>query len=98
PEASPLSLHDALPIYVVMTDPDGRILLCKTTFKKDWELPGGIVEPGESPVLAASREVAEEIGIDLRVGRLLAMDWLPPYLGWSEDRKSTRLNSSHVSI
>lgn len=70
--------------HVVMTDPDGRILLCQTTFKKDWELPGGIVEPGESPVLAARREVEEEIGIDLPLGRLLAMDWLPPYLGWSD--------------
>lgn len=70
--------------HVVMTDPAGRILLCRTTFKKEWELPGGIVEPGESPVLAAKREVAEEIGIDLGIGRLLAMDWLPPYLGWSD--------------
>lgn len=70
--------------HVVMTDPQGRILLCKTTFKKDWELPGGIVEPGESPVLAARREVSEEIGLQLRIGRLLAMDWLPPYLGWSD--------------
>lgn len=70
--------------HVVMTDPSGRILLCKTTFKKDWELPGGIAEPGESPVLAASREVTEEIGIDLPIGRLLAMDWLPPYLGWGD--------------
>lgn len=70
--------------HVVMTDPAGRILLCRTTFKKDWELPGGFVEPGESPMLAASREVSEEIGMDLRVGRLLAMDWLPPYLGWSD--------------
>lgn len=70
--------------HVVMTDSRGRILLCKTTFKKDWELPGGFAEPGESPMQAASREVAEEIGLDLRVGRLLAMDWLPPYLGWSD--------------
>ncbi|WP_106848161.1 NUDIX domain-containing protein [Blastococcus sp. Marseille-P5729] len=70
--------------HVVMTDPAGRILLCQTTFKKDWELPGGIVEPGESPVLAARREVAEEIGIELSLGRLLALDWLPPYLGWSD--------------
>lgn len=70
--------------HVVMTDRDGRILLCRTTFKKDWELPGGIVEPGESPALAARREVAEEIGIDVTLGRLLVVDWLPPYLGWSD--------------
>ncbi|MFV0532357.1 MAG: NUDIX domain-containing protein [Cumulibacter sp.] len=70
--------------HVVMTDPGGRILLCRTTFKKDWELPGGIVEPGEAPALAGQREVAEEIGLELPVSRLLAVDWLPPYLGWSD--------------
>jgi len=70
--------------HVVMSDRDGRILLCKTTFKRDWELPGGIVEPGENPVEAARREVLEEIGVDIEVGRLLVLDWLPPYLGWGD--------------
>lgn len=70
--------------HVVMTDPRGRVLLCQTTFKKDWELPGGIVEPGESPVLAAQREVAEEIGLELSPGPLLVVDWLPPHLGWGD--------------
>lgn len=29
-----------------------------------WELPGGKVEPGEDPLTAARRELAEETGID----------------------------------
>lgn len=70
--------------HVVITDPDGRILLCETTFKRDWELPGGVVEPAEPPALAAYREVQEELGVDLSIGRLLVVDWLPPYLGWSD--------------
>ncbi|GAB3302157.1 NUDIX domain-containing protein [Epidermidibacterium keratini] len=70
--------------HVVMTDPQGRVLLCQTTFKKDWELPGGIVEDGERPRVAAEREVEEEIGLQIEIGRLLAVDWLPPYLGWSD--------------
>jgi 8-oxo-dGTP pyrophosphatase MutT (NUDIX family) len=70
--------------HVLMRDADDRILLCDTAFKTDWELPGGIVEPGEPPRDAAIREVREELGIDLDVGRLLLTDWLPPYLGWDD--------------
>lgn len=61
-----------------------RHLVCRTTFKTDWELPGGIVEADESPRLGAEREVSEELGIDVRVGRVLAIDWLPPMLGWED--------------
>ena len=70
--------------HVLMRDADGRVLLCDTHFKADWELPGGIVEPGEPPRVAAVREVREELGIDLAVGRLLVADWMPPYLGWED--------------
>ena len=70
--------------HVLMRDADGRVLLCDTHFKTDWELPGGIVEPGEPPRTAAVREVREELGIDLAVGRLLVADWMPPYLGWED--------------
>ena len=70
--------------HVLMRDAEGRILLCDTAFKSDWELPGGIVEPGEPPRDGAIREVREELGLDLAVGRLLVADWLPPYLGWED--------------
>jgi 8-oxo-dGTP diphosphatase len=70
--------------HVLMRDVEGRILLCDTAFKDDWELPGGIVEPGEPPREGAIREVREELGLDLAVGRLLVADWLPPYLGWED--------------
>jgi ADP-ribose pyrophosphatase len=30
-----------------------------------WELPAGLVEPGESPRAAAAREIAEELGFDV---------------------------------
>ena len=82
-------MNSALPkkrliAHVLMRDVQDRILLCETQFKQDWELPGGIVEPLEPPRLGAEREVREELGIDLQIGRLLVVDWMPPYLGWDD--------------
>ena len=36
-----------------------------------WELPGGKVEPGESPRQALAREIREELALSIEVGELL---------------------------
>ena len=41
------------------------------------EVPGGYVEPGESPRTACIREVREELGIQPPIGSLLVVDWAP---------------------
>ncbi|MFJ9076162.1 NUDIX domain-containing protein [Streptomyces sp. NPDC102278] len=58
-------------------DAEGRVLLVEPNYREGWALPGGTVESdtGESPRTAARRESAEEIGLDLPLGRLLAVDW-----------------------
>jgi 8-oxo-dGTP diphosphatase len=63
---------------VVLVDDVGRVLLVEPTYKPGWEVPGGMVEPGESPRAAAQREAREELGLDVAVGRLLVVDWVPP--------------------
>lgn len=70
--------------HVLLTDPWDRVCLLDTTFKNDWELPGGIVNPFESPRDGAVREIEEELGLHLQVGRVLVVDWLAPHLGWED--------------
>ena len=52
---------------------DGRLLAARRTAPKllagRWELPGGKVEPGESPEAACVRECAEELGVAIEVVR-----------------------------
>jgi 8-oxo-dGTP pyrophosphatase MutT (NUDIX family) len=69
---------------LLVRDVEGRVLLCRLTYKQDWDLPGGVVEVGESPQLAVSREVEEELALQLPAGRLLLTDWLPPWSGWDD--------------
>jgi 8-oxo-dGTP pyrophosphatase MutT (NUDIX family) len=69
---------------MLIRDPDGRVLLCRLTYKQDWDLPGGVVEVGESPHLAVTREVEEELALQVPAGRLLLTDWLPPWSGWDD--------------
>jgi ADP-ribose pyrophosphatase YjhB (NUDIX family) len=69
---------------LLVRDPDGRVLLCQLTYKGDWDLPGGVVEPGESPRVGVGRETCEELGLLVEPGRLLLTDWLPPWGGWDD--------------
>ncbi len=69
---------------MLVRDPEGRVLLCRLTYKRDWDLPGGVVEVGESPQVAVQREVEEELGLTIEPRGLLLTDWLPPWGGWDD--------------
>ncbi len=53
---------------------DGRVLITQRRADQplplQWEFPGGKVEAGESPVEALTRELREEIGVEVAVGRI----------------------------
>lgn len=69
----------ALPRKVVaaaalITDLAGRVLIVEPTYKPRWEAPGGCVESGESAREACQREIREDLGVSIDVGRFLVIE------------------------
>lgn len=62
---------------VILRDETGRFVIEKPIYRDHWLLPGGGVDPGEDPRECARREVAEELGLDIEVGVLLDIMWVP---------------------
>jgi 8-oxo-dGTP diphosphatase len=58
----------------LITDDQGRVLITQRRADQPhplaWEFPGGKIEPGESPADALARELGEEIGAAVEVGRI----------------------------
>jgi 8-oxo-dGTP pyrophosphatase MutT (NUDIX family) len=75
---------------VVVLDPDGRVLLLGARLTDPavppgdvlfWYTPGGGVEPGEGVREAATRELAEEIGLVVDPGQLEGPVWFRRHVG-----------------
>lgn len=47
---------------VILARENGTFLWCRQKEKTTWEIPGGHIEPGETPEQAARRELFEETG------------------------------------
>ncbi len=60
-------------VRVIILDEEDRMLLVKQQHedKEIWMVPGGGIEEGENAAEAAIREVKEEAGLDITLGRML---------------------------
>ena len=55
---------------MLVTAADGRLLMVHDRLRREWSYPAGYVDPGEDPLAAAVRELAEEVNIQLAPERL----------------------------
>ncbi len=54
---------------VCLLEREGRVLMLRQPHRTGWSLPGGLLSRGESAADAVQRELVEEIGVRVRVGR-----------------------------
>lgn len=75
-------------VYALLPRGGSLLLTCQTEPGPDLQLPGGGIDPGESPVVALHREVFEETGWSIttprRVGAFRRFTYMPEYDLWAE--------------
>ncbi len=62
-------------VGAMLFDDERRVLIVKPSYRPKWLVPGGVVEQHESPRAACRREVREELGLEVEVGRLLCVEY-----------------------
>lgn len=74
--------------YAVLLQGDQMLLTHQADPTPEFQLPGGGIDPGESPVVALMREVFEETGYRIakprRLGAFRRFTYMPEYDLWAE--------------
>lgn len=74
--------------YAVLLQGDQMLLTHQAEPTPEFQLPGGGIDPGESPVVALMREVFEETGYRItkprRLGAFRRFTFMPEYDLWAE--------------
>src|SRR5437870_530549 len=67
-------------VMAVVTNEAGHVLFQRRADNGEWDLPGGILDPGEEPGPATVREVLEETGVAVIADRIIGVYAGPDYL------------------
>jgi len=68
----------------LILDPAGRALLVQQNYGgRRWSAPGGVVDPGETPMQTAQREALEEVGVEIRITGVVGL-YLLQGGGWPD--------------
>lgn len=74
--------------YAILCDGDDVLVTIQFADEPDIQLPGGGIDPGESPLPALHREIMEETGwkvqIRRRLGAFRRFTYMPEYDLWAE--------------
>ncbi|WP_299152699.1 NUDIX hydrolase [uncultured Tateyamaria sp.] len=86
--------------YAVLHRRDEVLLTCQLDPDPDIQLPGGGIDPGESPLQALHREVFEETGWHIaqprRLGAFRRYVYMPEYDLWAE--KLCHVYAAHPTL
>ena len=69
-----VQFHDPKVAVIALILHEGRVLLVQRAVdpaQGKWSLPGGYMDAGEMPLEALQRELNEEVGLTVEIGRLL---------------------------
>ena len=89
-------------VAAIILDAAGQVLAVKCPEHKHgggWEFPGGKIEPGETPQEAATREIQEELGVQIEVGRLVhTVEWDYPAFHLSMQCFAARIRGGTLQL
>ena len=98
-------LHATVSLRGVVFGPRGEVLVVRRTSDGGWELPGGRLGAHEDTETGVRREIAEETGLDVPIGRPVHVSsWrndddrgrLAAYFRCEAERRSVTLSDEHT--